>query len=75
MSRPRNFQRRDPVDPKLTFIEDTIKSGRNKLNDRLKKKLIKLKQEKKILIDELERLGVDTKQLLNKRGSNEDTES
>lgn len=75
MSRPRKFQRRDPIDPKLTFIEDTIKSGRSKLNDRLKKKLIKLKQEKKILIDELERLGVDTKQLLNKRESNENTES
>lgn len=75
MSRPRNFQGRDPVDPKLTFNEDAIRSGRFKLNDRLKKKLIKLKQEKKILIDELERLGVDTKQLLNKRGSNEDTKS
>jgi hypothetical protein len=52
-------------------MENNQLSGKSKLNARLTKKIVKLKQEKKILIDKLEELGIDTDQLLNKRESNE----
>lgn len=52
-------------------MDSKPKDGRSRLNDRLTKKIVKLKQEKKTLIDALTKLGVDTNQLLNKRESNE----
>lgn len=51
-------------------------AGKNNLNKRLTKKVIKLQQENKILVDALTALGVDVpKLLMNKRESKDETSS
>jgi hypothetical protein len=49
--------------------------GTASLNRRLKKKVVLLRQQKKILSDALKSLGVDVVKLLNKRESDEKIKS